>query len=695
MATRSIKPATITPAALDDSDVDSETEMESDSDTEDDESLIEEDERDCDDCLLQRCLLKTGNSFCRSCRDKVCLDCAQRQFETNEVEAHCPANQEACSRTVGGRYKAAMQSCFCTPAAICEWCSTRVCPHCVILQAETGTADARCDTTSSKCETTISGRYSRACSFGLVVGGNTWTLLNDPVAIDCRLALRSQPKSPLVIWSTDSVRRSKIEYFDRMWPTRAFDEWVIATNLNLSSLNHEPTDVEELRKFIAVVLLMCVHQKPDRRDYWRTKSVDQDLFPSFDLGEKVAMSRDRFEEILSCLAFRLPVEGCTNPWYQIDCLIDDFHAARESCYSPGDVLVIDESFSKWLGLEGQQKGIPHCTKNAHKPTGVGAEAIVLCDGTTNIALRIELSKGKEHNAATNNGVPFGAAVTARLTDCYKGSARLVVGDSRFASMSTVKLLRKQGLFFTGLVKTAYAGFPKTWLKSGKPYVYRGETRALSSQDQILAVGWFDCPLRSSAEKKQRRTKCFVSSAGTTLDGKPHVKKPSGEIVPRCCLVEDYFKAAAAVDQHNRLRQHELAAESAIGTQSWSTRVAMTIFGMMTVDAFLAYKHERAQISSIQDFVTELVVEMLPMETRRKRMQTSDATHQLLPLRMHADFTEISAKRVQRRCVRCNNRASFFCSGCSTEKKTIFLCGFKTRRTCFLDFCKESAKRQRT
>ena len=57
----------------------------------------------------------------------------------------------------------------------------------------------------------------------------------------------------------------------------------------------------------------------------------------------------------------------------------------------------------------------------------------------------------------------GTAQLLRLTKPWHGSGRAVSADSAFASVATAVACRKNGLHFTGLVKTATRMYPKQYI----------------------------------------------------------------------------------------------------------------------------------------------------------------------------------------------------------------------------------------
>ena len=69
---------------------------------------------------------------------------------------------------------------------------------------------------------------------------------------------------------------------------------------------------------------------------------------------------------------------------------------------------------------------------------------------------------KEHASKMSHG----AAITLRLCQIcgITGSRRVVCGDSFFSSLDTALQLSAHGLQFSGIVKTAHAGYPKSFFK---------------------------------------------------------------------------------------------------------------------------------------------------------------------------------------------------------------------------------------
>jgi len=73
----------------------------------------------------------------------------------------------------------------------------------------------------------------------------------------------------------------------------------------------------------------------------------------------------------------------------------------------------------------------------------------------------------------------GTALLLRLTEPWKGSSRVVLADSAFASVKSAhSLMQKRGLHFIGMVKTAHRSYPRAFLNAKLKEAERGQTEAL-------------------------------------------------------------------------------------------------------------------------------------------------------------------------------------------------------------------------
>ena len=453
--------------------------------------------------------------------------------------------------------------------------------------------------------------------------------------------------------------KSPENYFYLMFPMTELQGILEHTNRLLTILYPRSSQVSkgEFIKWLGIRLQACLENVAGNfEDNWSTAADSNTLMRAGSFGERFGMSRDRWRNIREALRFtdhrivtNVTVTNISNnhyiteivfiadilrcfcnvlklffcagvfikqdPWSNIRYFITCCNKRWETVIRPGTALTIDEIMSAWYGLDGAYavEGLPHVTKIARKPEGVGCEMKALCDGSTKCMLAVEIQEGKEVMAQKEYQAEHGGgcAITLRLTKKYFGSGRVIIGDSAFASVKTLIQLHRVGLYFIGLVKTAHRLFPKqflnNWFHEGQnatPRARRGRHKVLISSYKLrpegenshtmAAVGWGDSTCKT-----------LISNVSNTLPGSP-ADRPrhklvmrDGEVVteqemisiPRPKCVEFMFNYFSIIDVHDHLRQGSLAMERRWRTVTWWHRVFTTMIGVIFTNAYYAYCFE--------------------------------------------------------------------------------------------------------
>ena len=134
-------------------------------------------------------------------------------------------------------------------------------------------------------------------------------------------------------------------------------------------------------------------------------------------------------------------------FWEIQNLVDEFNASHKRNFLPGSKMVVDESMFYWRGKDQRhgKEGCPHVTKIIRKPKGVGMEVknLACCDST--IMYAIEVVAAKEEMAQREFTAEHGAGTSLLLRLCknLRGSGRLIVADSAFASVKSAVQLKKK------------------------------------------------------------------------------------------------------------------------------------------------------------------------------------------------------------------------------------------------------------
>ena len=526
--------------------------------------------------------------------------------------------------------------------------------------------------------------------------------------------------------------RQPIHFFCHLYPISHIKEMFAATNPSLEALGFPPISVQEYLQFVGLMFAMSFYPKFSMRDLFSpTSEMRRSNFLTF-CNLSIYMTYRRALLIMKHLTFattKTAAEMVAKSFWKVEPLVAAFNCNRKKNIVPGIKLVVDESISEWKGKDQRfgADGCPHVTKIIRKPRGVGMEVKNLADCDSGIMMALETVAGKDEMRRRPFAAEYGAGTSLLIRLCagLKGTGRVIIADSAFASVKSGVALKKQlGLFFLGCVKTAHSRFPKKYLQS-VPMATREAHVVLTAEHEgvrLRAVGWND-------GKKDNKTgrvirKCIVGTCGTTLPGTAHRKRRwrldnAGHAstyfveVPRPLIVDNYFSGAQKIDVHNHRRQGPDGVRlEARSTKRWEIRFWQTMLGMIEVDSFLAYTRWCPGKSSVKhnQFLRVLTQQLLdntvgcapdaPVLRPRPPTNIGDAAvtqtmHQLKPLSASAYFIGRKAAAVAvgktepqtvLKCRVCRKNASFFCATCSTDttktRGITSLCGLTTGRECF-------------
>ena len=101
----------------------------------------------------------------------------------------------------------------------------------------------------------------------------------------------------------------------------------------------------------------------------------------------------------------------------------------------------------------------------------------------------------------------------------------------------------------------------------------------------------------------REQRYFIATAGSLAAGRSYTRARWRQVVnnpfappekinltiEQPAIAEVYYDTCGAIDRRNRCCQDDLCIEKKVQTVNWSTRVNLSIFGMIVVDTWLVYK----------------------------------------------------------------------------------------------------------
>ena len=189
---------------------------------------------------------------------------------------------------------------------------------------------------------------------------------------------------------------------------------------------------------------MSFYPKFETRDLFSATSTMRrsNFLAVTDLSEYMALSC--YNDITNHLTFITEDQhrmlGSTDAFWKVQPLVDSFNYFRRDNFSPGAKLVVDESMFEWKGKDQRfgVDGCPHVTKIIRKPKGVDMEVKNMVDCDSGIMVSMEVMTPKEEMKHREYVGRYGAGTTLLLCLAanYRGSGRIVVADSAFASVKS-------------------------------------------------------------------------------------------------------------------------------------------------------------------------------------------------------------------------------------------------------------------
>ena len=201
-------------------------------------------------------------------------------------------------------------------------------------------------------------------------------------------------------------------------------------------------DIEELKKFIATLLLIGVYKSKGEpvHQLW-SKDDGRPIFNAI-------FARNRFQEILRMMRFDNACERRQNrspdKLQPIRKIFDLWNSTLQDAFIPGVNLTVDEQLLTFRGRCPFRQYIPS------KPGKYGIKFWVICDSETSYALKLDIYKGKEPSEQRASNL--GTTVVLNLSDSYKNSGRNITCDNFFTSLQLGRELLRRKLTLVGTIR---------------------------------------------------------------------------------------------------------------------------------------------------------------------------------------------------------------------------------------------------
>lgn len=408
--------------------------------------------------------------------------------------------------------------------------------------------------------------------------------------------------------------------------------------------NWKPLSREELIRFIVVIIVIGMDNRPRIRDYF-TQNPAHWYTPWF---SQIFPSRDRFLSIYHTMLHT--GEAGAQEKEKIEPFINELVSSFQNSFYPFQELAIDEMI---IGFKGRWANKQY---NAAKPHKYHIKTFGLCDSLTGYVFNLLLYYGRDTSYAPETDPSSMQAVKVFQTLITDNIAKghIIYADRYYSALPVVRYLQSRKIHFTGTVMPNRKGLP-TQLKTEK-LLHRESKWYLTEKEDIMCVTWRD--------KKAKKPVVMVSTK--SVAEMVTAARRHGESV-KPAMVHAYNKAMNGCDKADQ----NIGYYGPFGRKSnkWWRKIFFWMLEIAQFNSHILYtlSHPDQKRMPLRNFKDQLIRQMQEHVTL---IQTVPSAQPVLVER----FTSSSRHLIQytqkdRNCVYCSTsqnrrRTKFFCSGCS-------------------------------
>lgn len=408
--------------------------------------------------------------------------------------------------------------------------------------------------------------------------------------------------------------------------------------------------VNEMRKFLAIIIHMSISERMQIRDHWSKNPVISCNFcPN-------VMNRDRFTSILALfhvndnsLAIQKGNPG-HDPLHKVRPLLESIRIKCQNAYHPQENITVDEGMCKFRGRLSFKQYMPK------KPSKYGIKLFMLCEAESGYVWNFDVYCGQESKTVN---------IVRNLLGRLAGKGHTVYTDRFYTSPTLAEELEKLKTGLVGTTMPNRKGMPVA-LKNAK--LQKGQ-QIYRRNGNVLAVAWRDKRYVYMISTRHRADM-------TTFQDKWQRNKTK----PACVI--DYNSNKYGVDLSDQRMSYGIFDHRSV---KWWRKLAFHIILICINNSCVLYEKVKKKKCSINNFMKLLVQDLAMTDDLETPPDTSGT--QLSRLSGSKHFIEkIPApdgkKRLQRKCKVCADRGRKL-SGKPVRKDTTFQCNF-----CKIPLCLE-------
>lgn len=403
------------------------------------------------------------------------------------------------------------------------------------------------------------------------------------------------------------------------------DKVILSSRLVRKSRLNEwtPTDREEMKKFLAIVLFMGLVKYPKISDYWSQKLIFSNNFV------KSLISRNRFQLLLRMIHFATDEDNPNDRLRKVRNIISYLNTKFKCARVADENIVIDESMVPWRGR------LVFRQYNPGKRHRYGIKIYKLCgnDGYT-YSFMVYAGKNSAISGEQSTCMSHASRVVLELSEYYLNSGRTITTDNFYTSFELAKLLLDKRTHLVGTIRKNRKGLPKALVTKK---LARGEV--IGKQERrtgITIMKWKD-----KRDVLMLSTKHGLQTRNVTNRRGKEIQKPA--------VILAYNSAKQGIDLSDQMASYFSPLRR---TVRWYHKVAFEIMlNTAVVNSFLLYKLKCGANMQIPEFREKVILSLSGINQSNVNKCPSTPCHQL------KETTEMDARRRKRRrrCSGCYNR----------------------------------------
>ena len=456
---------------------------------------------------------------------------------------------------------------------------------------------------------------------------------------------------------SNSFGGTPLSFFNLFFDDVVINHIVEMTNLYAHRDKNKPTfsiDADEIRAFLAILLLSGYNPRPRTRMYWESNAFVH-CSPLADI-----MTRKRFEEVMAC--FHLCDNDNLDRSDKMSKVRPFFNLINKRCLknrSNLSNLSVDEAMLPYFGRNSSKQRIPN------KPIRVGYKVWVLAE-ESGYVIQFDPYQGAKScgpQRSTPQTWGLGEMVVLELLDVMpKGESYHVFMDNFFCSMRLLKFLgdkniRASGTLRQNRISKSCTISRKKIMQQGKRGDMEQETAADNS---TTLIAWKDNRVvyfASNCDQKspEQNVKRYCRDAKQKVT----VKQPLG--------IHKYNKSMGGVD---RADQNVSAYRISIRSNKWWWPLFAWVPDMVVQNAWFLYRKNKAPNDPSYDLLgfRREVAEVILQKFSRNSSRTSNRTDTIsrnvsndIRYDQIGHFSEPCA--TTKRCALCKKNTRRWCSKC--------------------------------